>query len=794
MPPTRLIGRAHEVVEVGALLSQPHVRLLTLTGPGGVGKSRLGLEVATAQDDAFPDGIHMVSLATIHDPALVLPTVVRALGIRGDGSQSLMASLVEQLGGRRLLLILDNFEQVVDASITVAELLAACPGLKVLATSRVALEIRAEHEYPVGPLEPTGDSRGVRGSTTRVAPAVALFVERARAVCPGFELTAENTPAVAEICSRVDGLPLAIELAGARIRVLPPDAILERLESRLDLLSRGPRDLPDRHQTMRDAIAWSYSLLGPDERELFRRCAVFVGGFSLEAIEAVARDAGVSSVVNRLASLVRHNMLNSETVGGQARFRMLETIREFALERLRAEGELDGTRCRHARWYLALAERAEPELVREQQRRWLDRLESEQGNMRAALDWLHSSGDVEMELRLAAALWRYWATRGDLREGYDRLDRALARDGGAHADVRAKAHQHIGNLAVDLGDYGAGRAHYEASLAIRRPQGDLTKIAEPLNGLGLLAFYRGDYTEARRCHEESLALRRASGDAHGLSNSLVNLGDVASAQGDYQRAELLHEEALAARRNLGNANGVASCLLNLGEIAWGRGDRPLARSRFEASLALFREVGDRLGVGNALYSLGRVAHAEGKAGQAAALYTEALPLRRDVGDRRGIIECMEGIAAIASPDDVTLAVTLCAAAETLRVESDAPLRPVDRALQERALAVIRSRVGKMAFGKAWSAGSSMSMALALTEASRLAQRIGARRENLPAGLSAREVEVLRLVATGMTTAQIANELFLSTHTVNAHLRRIYGKIGVTSRSAATRFFLDSGLD
>lgn len=313
-----------------------------------------------------------------------------------------------------------------------------------------------------------------------------------------------------------------------------------------------------------------------------------------------------------------------------------------------------------------------------------------------------------MELRLAAALWCYWATRGDLREGYDRLDRALARDGGARADVRAKELQHIGNLAVDLGDYGAGRAHYEASLAIRRLQGDPAKIAEPLNGLGLLVFYRGDYTEARLCHEESLALRRASGDARGLSNSLVNLG---------------------------NANGVASCLLNLGEIAWGRGDRPLARSRFEASLALFREVGDRLGVGNALYSLGRVAHAEGKAGQAAAFYAEALPLRRDVGDRRGIVECMEGIAAMAGLDDATLAVTLFAAAEALRIESDAPLRPVDHALQEWALVAVRLRVGMRAFGKAWTAGSSMSMALALTEASRLAQRIGARRQNLPAGLS-----------------------------------------------------------
>ncbi|HEV2073123.1 MAG TPA: tetratricopeptide repeat protein, partial [Thermomicrobiales bacterium] len=562
-------------------------------------------------------------------------------------------------------------------------------------------------------------------------------------------------------------------------------------------LGSGPRDLPARHRTMRDAIAWSYDLLDQNEQALFRQLSIFAGGFSLDAADAVAGAGGemapVPSTFDVVASLVTQNLVIQDSVAGQARFRMLETIREFGLERLEVAGEMGLVRHRATTWCLMLAEEAEQELIRGEQAKWLDRLEAEQDNMREALEWSLTCGEAETGLRLAAALWRYWSARGDLREGYSWLERALARGSEASATQRGKALHHLGNLAIDLGDYAAARKHYEQSLIIRRNNGGPSEIAEPLNGLGLLTFYRGDYASAQRFHEESLSLRRASDDAHGLGNSLVNMGDVAAAQGDYKRAETLYEEALAIRRQMGNANGIAYCLFNLGDAAWGQGKYTVARRRLEESLALFREVGDRLGMGYALHSLGRVAHAEGNERQAAVFFGEALPLRQELGDRRGVIECVEGLASVASTHDPALAVSLYAAANALRTALNTPLRPTDNVVQEQELAAIRANLDTEAFDEAWAIGLPLSLEDAVAEASGIAARIGADRESLPAGLSNRESEVLRLVATGLTNAQIAEALYLSPHTINAHLNRIYHKLGVTSRSGATRFALDHGI-
>jgi len=593
----------------------------------------------------------------------------------------LFDSLKESLQDNQMLLLLDNFEQVVAAALLVAELLVACPHLKCLVTSRVVLRLSGEHEFPVPPLELPDPRRLPAVETLSQYAAVALFIQRALAVKPDFQVNNDNAPAVAEICVRLDGLPLAIELAAARIKLFPPQAMLARLGRRLELLRGGARDVPDRHQTLRQAIAWSYNLLEAGEQALFRRLAVFTGDCTLEAAEVVcqtvddpAAGPGQSlEVLDGVASLLDKSLLRqAEQASGEPRFRMLETIREYGLECLTASGEEPAVRRAHADYYLALVETAEPELMGPEQATWLDRLEAEHDNLRAALRWAEGSGETEVGLRLAGALCQFWLRRSYLREGRERLARLLLLAGAsAGTAARAKALTGAGHLAHNLGDYAAAHTWFEESLAIWRELGDKAGIAASLNNLGWVVLQRGDHAAARALSEEGLAIWREFGDKAGIATSLNNLGFVAHYQGDYAAVHSLQQEGLALRRELGDKRGIANALVNLGwtvhrqgdyrratvlleealalcqdigvkqmfayassflaDVVHAQGDDERATVLLEESVTLFRDIGDRNGLGFALGIFGTVAHAQGDDGRALALCEESLGLLRDIG-------------------------------------------------------------------------------------------------------------------------------------------------------------------
>lgn len=855
---TTLIGRRQELVDICALLTSPEVRLLTLLGPGGIGKTRLSIEVASELQVSFADGVCFITMAAIHDAKQVLTMIAHELDLSQD-TQDPYQQIEQYLQEKRFLLIIDNFEQVVQAAPWLESLLGSCVYLKVLVTSRAVLHISSEHLFWLTPLALPDLRHLPESEAIAQYPAVALFIQRARALQPDFRITDANVRSLAEICVRLDGLPLAIELAAARIKLLPPQALLPRLKHSLQVLTKSTYSRLAQQQTLRHTIQWSYDLLLPEEQRLFCYLGVFAGGFTLQAAEALCaalEATNETSALDGMDALVDHSLLQtaSQNEDDEPRLFLLQTLQEYARERLAESGAQEAANAAHARWYLQYAEAAAREINGPQQARWMRRLEQEHDNLLAAMAWMLNQIDVlsktpysddcrEMALRLGSALEQFWILGGHLQEGWTFMQHVLPERLGVPMHTQAAALSTAAILVSRLYSLDRAEGLFEESLRCFRSLGNKDQIASTLRRLGWIAHQKGQVARAQVLYQQCLELFREQHNRAGIANALLNQAFIAQTQRNYacafslleevlehyralqdksgilstlyQRAQILLvsqedapwqeisdmlEEGLALALEIGDRRGAASMQAMRGWLAFRQSKLTTASQLVEESLAFYKGGGDRLITGHYLQLLGSIRTAQGDYSAAQLLFKEGLAISQAAGDKSDLCaECLEGLATLAlARGQHSWAVRLWGHAAHLRVELDLALMPFQRAWHERELATARDLMGDETFAALWAEGEALSTREVYSHPNAWKpapqpSRSTRKTSTYPVGLTSREVEVLRMVAKGLSDAEVAEALVISIRTVTTHLTSIYNKLGVNSRTAATRFALEHSL-